>query len=85
VPDHDHLLKIVKRLPTDHEPFGQVTESMRETGPVWADCSMGCKHFAPLAGTLGLDWGVCTNPASARCGLLTFEHQAGHACFERAE
>lgn len=81
MPDHDHLLKIAKHLPTDHEPFGEVTEAMREAG-TFADCSMGCRHFAPLEGALGADWGVCCNPASARVGLLTFEHQAGHGCFE---
>jgi len=25
------------------------------------------------------DWGVCSNPRSPRCGLLTFEHQG---CWE---
>ena len=24
---------------------------------------------------LSMDWGVCTNQRSHRCGLLTFEHQ----------
>jgi hypothetical protein len=24
---------------------------------------------------ISLDWGVCVNPKSHRCGLLTFEHQ----------
>ena len=40
-----------------------------------ADCSCGCKHYVTLAGALGADWGVCTNPWSPRAGLLTFEHQ----------
>lgn len=39
------------------------------------DCSCGCVYYAPLAGTWQSDWGVCTNPASHRSGLLTFEHQ----------
>ena len=33
------------------------------------------KIVKPLAGKLGCDWGVCGNPESHRCGLLTFEHQ----------
>jgi hypothetical protein len=28
------------------------------------------------------DWGVCVNVRSQRVGLLTFEHQAGHQCWE---
>ena len=38
------------------------------------DCSCGCIHFHPLDGRAGMDWGVCTCPASPRAGLLTFEH-----------
>lgn len=45
------------------------------------DCSCGCVHYRPLAGHLGADWGVCTNPASHRVGKLTFEHQ-GCPAFE---
>ncbi|MBO0862271.1 MAG: DUF3027 domain-containing protein [Chloracidobacterium sp.] len=40
-----------------------------------SDCSCGCRHYAPLEGKEGADWGVCTNPRSPRAGLLTFEHQ----------
>jgi len=40
-----------------------------------ADCSCGCRHYVPLEGKEGADWGVCTNPRSPRAGLLTFEHQ----------
>lgn len=38
------------------------------------DCSCGCKHYHPLEGKEGMDWGVCTEPRSPRAGLLTFEH-----------
>lgn len=69
---HGHLLKLVKRLPTDFEPYG---ERDRETAEPSGDCSCGCRHFVPLAGDLGFDWGVCANAASPRSGLLTFEHQ----------
>ena len=65
---HDKLLKIVRTLDTDYEPYGKVERD-------GSDCSCGCRHFAKLAGDVGNDWGVCTNPASARAGLLTFEHQ----------
>lgn len=33
-----------------------------------------CKFYVPLSGTLGADWGVCSNPRSPRDCLLTFEH-----------
>ena len=65
---HEHLHHIVTKMPGDFEPYGT-----RERDG--ADCSCGCRHFLKLAGRLGNDWGVCANAASARCGLLTFEHQ----------
>jgi hypothetical protein len=77
---HEHLLAIVRKLPTDFEPWGQ-RDRDAEWGP---DCSCGCRHFLPLEGELRYDWGVCANPASPRCGLLTFEHQ-GCAQFEAEE
>ncbi len=82
---HDKLRAIVISLPTDFESFGYQT---RENGE--SDCSCGCKYFLPLKdlvsddhGTelISMDWGVCTNPKSPRCGLLTFEHQGGATCF----
>jgi len=69
---HEKLLKVVKDLPSDFVPYGNRSRD-EDWGP---DCSCGCKHFIPLAGKLGMDWGVCANPASPRAGLLTFEHQA---------
>lgn len=67
MPDsHDHLLAILPTRPTDFEPYGY---RVRET----ADCSCGCRWFLPLQ-CLPADWGVCSNPHSPRCGLLTFEH-----------
>jgi hypothetical protein len=68
---HRHLLEIVQRLPSDFEPYG-----CRSRDDDWGpDCSCGCKYFLPLEGSLGMDWGVCANPASPRASLLTFEHQ----------
>ncbi len=65
---HDLLHLVCLRRPTDFAPYGL---RQREA----ADCSCGCKHFVPLDGGLGADWGVCTQPRSPRAGLLTFEHQ----------
>lgn len=65
---HDHLWTLCRKLPSDFAPYG---ERDRDT----ADCSCGCRHFIPLAGELGNDWGICANPKSPRAGLLTFEHQ----------
>lgn len=70
--EHEHLLSIVKTLPTDFEPWGQRPNSDRGNG---GDCSCGCVFYEMLEGPLGSDWGVCANPASPRVGLLTFEHQ----------
>ena len=65
---HAKLWEICKVLPEDYEPYGK---GERDGG----DCSCGCLYYLPLEGKLGADWGVCRNPDSHRCGLLTFEHQ----------
>jgi len=70
-PRHEVLLLIVRRLPSDFEPWGERSRS-EDWGP---DCSCGCRWFIPLAEELRYDWGVCYNPKSPRCSLLTFEHQ----------
>jgi hypothetical protein len=48
----------------------------------YAEQCGGCKHYYPLTGPLGSDWGACTNPNSPLDGQLRFEH---HGCdhFER--
>lgn len=70
-PRHDALLEVVKKLPSDFAPFGE-----RSRDEDWSpDCSCGCRWYVRLEPGLQLDWGVCRNPASPRCGLLTFEHQ----------
>lgn len=57
---------------------------LREQDNDWLlDCSSGCWWYLPLEGELGMDWGVCANPRSHRCGLLTHEHQ-GCAMYELA-
>ena len=69
---HDHLWTLCRKLPSDFAPYG---ERDRDTAEPSADCSCGCRHFVPLAGELGNDWGICANAKSPRAGLLTFEHQ----------
>jgi hypothetical protein len=66
---HDQLWQIVRKLPTDFAPYGQIK---RDTS---CDCSGGCRWYHVLAGRRGQDWGVCANQQSPRAGLLTFEHQ----------
>jgi len=80
-PRHEPLHLIVKRLPSDFEPWGERSRS-EDWGP---DCSCGCHWFIPLAHELGYDWGVCHNPKSPRCGLLTFEHQGCREFEEEAD
>ena len=63
---HDELWKIVKKLPSDFEPYGQRN---RDTDEPSEDCSCDCIHFAKLEGKLGYDWGrVRENPKSLRVG-----------------
>ena len=69
---HDILWTLCRKLPSDFTSYG---ERDRDTADPCADCSCGCRHFIPLEGELGNDWGVCANVNSPRAGLLTFEHQ----------
>lgn len=70
-PRHAALLEIVRKLPSDFQPWGVRSREDDYGG----DCSSGCRWYVRLEPGLQLDWGVCRNPASPRCGLLTFEHQ----------
>jgi len=69
---HDILWSLCRKLPSDFRPYGERDRAKAESP---ADCSSGCRHFLPLDGEVGTDWGVCANPKSPRAGLLTFEHQ----------
>jgi hypothetical protein len=60
--------------PQDYTPYGQ-EQRWADMDHDYPDCSCGCIHYHKLEGDAGADWGVCTNPASHRSGLLTFEHQ----------
>ena len=69
---HDTLRSACRHLPAEYLPYGQ---ALRD-GP---DCSGGCRFYYVLADkgdeAISMDWGVCANPLSHRCGRLTFEHQ----------
>jgi hypothetical protein len=80
-PRHGRLAEIVKRLPSDFEPLGERSRE-EDGGP---DCSCECRWFIPLEHGLRYDWGVCHNPRSPRCGLLTFEHQGCHEFEQKPE
>lgn len=76
-------------MPQDYAPYGATDrEDANAPDGWWADCSSGCRHYLVLADVeeerLSLDWGICINPRSHRCGLLTFEHQ-GCPAFEYDE
>lgn len=75
---HGKLSSVCPSLPMDYAPWGKI-ERWADPNGRYPDCSHGCVHFYEVATKtrerLGLDWGVCTNPKSHRCGLLTFEHQ----------
>ena len=80
------LLDICKVLDTDYIDYGGKITRWLDPDADYNDCCDGCKHFIPLYDESykgqNLDFGVCTNKKSKRCGLLTFEHQAGYGCFE---
>ena len=71
---HEALWEVCQKLPGDYDPWGQ-NKRWADNSQSYPDCSCGCRWFAKLPGRLGMDWGVCFNPASHRAGLLTFEHQ----------
>jgi len=41
-----------------------------------AQCG-GCSYFIPLEGSIGADWGACSNPMSNFDARVVFEH---HGC-----
>lgn len=56
---HERLWKVARRLDSDYEPYGKAERD-------GSDCSCGCRHFVKLAGDVGNDRGVCSNPGSPR-------------------
>jgi len=81
---HHKILKEAHILrDNDYTPYGN-EERWADENKAYPDCSGGCKWFYKLQdpnekALISCDWGVCANPKSHRCGLLTFEHQG---CFE---
>lgn len=82
----NQLLKACKILNTDYIDYGGKITRYLDPDLNYPDCSCGCKYFIPLHDEKNncqdFDFGVCINPKSQRCGLLTFEHQAGFGCFD---
>lgn len=80
------LLELCKVLDTDYVKYGGKITRWLDPDVDYNDCGSGCKYFIPLYNEADkgsdLDFGVCTNKKSKRCGLLTFERQAGFGCFE---
>jgi hypothetical protein len=80
------LLDLCKVLDTDYIDYGGRISRWADSSYNYNDCSCGCKYFIPLYNEkyrdADMDFGVCTNKKSKRCGLLTFEKQAGYGCFE---
>lgn len=73
-----------------HRHWAEVLRSNRDTGdPTYREewyleqCG-GCRHWVPLGGALGEDWGACSNPASPFDGRVMFEHD-GCEWFEADE
>lgn len=79
---HEHLLSIMRVLPSDYADYGGSVVRWQDSDADYPDCSCGCRWAEWLKGSLDSDWCVCTNPASPRAGLLTFEHMTGQGCFE---
>ena len=77
-----NLFECLVVLPGDYEEYGGKVKRWSDPAVDYPDCSRGCRHFVPLKDPHGSDWGVCSNPRSHRRGLLTWEHMAGHGCFE---
>jgi hypothetical protein len=47
----------------------------------WAEQCGGCRFWLALAGSMGSDYGACSNPESPLFGLVRFEHD-GCASFD---
>ena len=81
---HKNLCAIVRAVPSDYTDYGGEVERWADPRASYPDCSYECRWAAWLKGSLGMDWLICGKPDGPRRGMLTFEHQAGHGCFEAA-
>jgi len=66
---HDRWIKQVK---IEH---GRATPPTNYYNEDWslAQCG-GCSYFIPLDGSIGMDWGACSNSASPHDREVLFEH-----------
>lgn len=84
------LWQVVPILPSDYTDYGGEVERWSDPEKAYPDCST-CRWFVSLdtdcrpPAPISADWGVCTNPASPRAGLLTWEHQHGEGCGYESE
>lgn len=80
-----NLRSLCRILDTDYSDYGGKITRWLDPDYNYRDCSHGCKFFIRLhdekSKGCNFDYGVCTNPKSKRCGLLTYENQAGYGCF----
>ena len=67
---HEQLWQIVRKLPTDSEPYGKMK---RETS---CDCSGSCRWYHVLAGRRGQDWGGAPAAGAGRESPLMYTAQA---------
>jgi hypothetical protein len=74
--------EIVTRMPTDFAPWGE--RMPISDGRIQPECSDNCRFFNRLAGSAGLDWGVCLSQQSPRSGMLTYK-EFGCPNFERCD
>jgi len=79
------LFRSLKVLPTDYDAYGGEVKRWADPELDYPDCASGCRFFVPLTEPYKYDWGVCAKPESPRAGMLTWEHQAGFACYEAEE
>ena len=68
---HSRWIRSRNRVPDESDP------AFKEAW-VWEQCGI-CKFWLPLAGAMGADWGVCSNPASPFDREAMFPDQIGRA------
>jgi hypothetical protein len=70
-------------LPQSPEDFERVHPRWYEKLPLrenaagdaqWTEQCGGCRYYIPLDGTIGEDWGACSNPLSLHDRTVVFEH-----------
>jgi hypothetical protein len=84
--DKNSLLNFCRVFDTDYSDYGGQINRKSKSAFEYSDCSCGCMYFVPLYDAknkeASLEYGVCINEKSKRCGFLTHENQAGYGCFK---